>query len=288
MRLLLTGGAGFTGQHLADAAVAKGYEVFAVQSDITNAPDLTAEVIRLAPTHVVHLAAISAVTHADNLDFYRVNVLGTANLLDAVSRLPQAPRNVLLASSANVYGNCEQSPIQETQPAAPVNHYAISKLAMEQLTRMHGKLPIVTVRPFNYTGVGHDDRFVIPKLVDHFARRAPQVELGNLEVEREFNDVRMVVDAYLRLLQYGQAGETYNVCTNSPVALKEVLNTLARLSEHDMEVVVNPSFVRANEIRRLCGSPAKLEATIGPLKDFSLTDTLMWMLQAAQAKSSQR
>lgn len=288
MRLLLTGGDGFTGRHMADAARKVGYEVYAVQSDITQDSALAAEVGRFMPTHIVHLAAISAVTHADELAFYRVNVLGTANLLKSLNALPQAPRMVLLASSANVYGNCEQSPIKETQPAAPVNHYAISKLAMEQLTRMHDKLPIVTVRPFNYTGVGHDDRFVIPKLVDHFARRASQVELGNLEVEREFNDVRMVVDAYLRLLQYGQAGETYNVCTNRPVALSEVLNTLARLSGHDMEVVVNPAFVRANEIRRLCGSPAKLVAAIGPLKDFSLADTLMWMLQAAKTNSLQR
>jgi nucleoside-diphosphate-sugar epimerase len=282
MRLLLTGAAGFTGRHMADAAQGAGFEVCCVQSNITDAPALAAEVARFAPTHVVHLAAISAVTHADELAFYQVNVLGTANLLKALSTLPNAPSKVLLASSANVYGNCDQSPIAETQPPVPLNHYAISKLAMEQVARMFAnKLPVVTVRPFNYTGVGHDDRFVIPKLVDHFARKAVHIELGNLDVEREFNDVRMVVDAYLRLLVSGQAGEAYNVCTGRPVALQEVVQTLTALTGHSMAVVVNPAFVRPNEIRRLCGSPAKLIAAIGPLQEYALTDTLQWMLDAA-------
>ena len=281
MRLLLTGAAGFTGRHMANAAIAAGHEVYAVKCDITNGPDLADEVIRFAPTHVVHMAAISAVTHADELAIYGVNVLGTTNLLKALSALPQAPHKVLLASSANVYGNSEQSPITETQQLAPINHYAISKLAMEQVANMYARLPIVTVRPFNYTGVGHDDRFVIPKLIDHFARRAARVELGNLTVEREFNDVRMVVNAYLSLLVNGQAGEKYNVCTNRPVALQEAIQTLTKLTGHNLEVVVNPAFVRANEIQRLCGSPSKLVAAIGPLQHYALADTLQWMLDAA-------
>jgi nucleoside-diphosphate-sugar epimerase len=281
MRLLLTGAFGFTGRHLAVAAQRVGFEVCCLQSNITDAQALAAEVARFAPTHVVHLAAISAVTHVDELAFYQVNVLGTDNLLKVLSTLPNTPSKVLLASSANVYGNCEQSPIAETQSPAPLNHYAISKLAMEQVARMFAdKLPVVTVRPFNYTGVGHDDRFVIPKLVDHFVRKAAQVELGNLEVQREFNDVRMVVDTYLRLLVSGQAGETYNVCTGRPVALQEVVQTLTALTGHSMAVVVNPAFVRANEISCLCGSPVKLIAAIGPLQEYALADTLQWMLDA--------
>lgn len=283
MRLLLTGAAGFTGRHLADAALRNGIEVLRLQSNLTDAAALTEEVQQLTPTHVVHLAAISAVTHADELGFYRVNVLGTDNLLKALCAMSKAPAKILLASSANVYGNCEQSPITESQQPAPVNHYAISKLAMEQLARMFvDRLPIVTVRPFNYTGVGHDDRFVIPKLVDHFARKASQIELGNLEVEREFNDVRMVADAYLRLLVSGQTGATYNVCTGNPVALKEVVNCLEKLTGHSMSVAVNPAFVRPNEIRRLSGSPTRLVEAIGPLQQYDLADTLQWMLEAGR------
>lgn len=284
MRLLLTGAEGFTGRHFAQAARAAGYEVHALQADLKDAAALAQEVAAVAPTHVVHLAAISAVTHADELAFYRVNVLGTDHLLKALAALPEPPHKVLLASSANVYGNTEQSPITEQQPPAPVNHYAISKLAMEHVARMYAaRLPIVLVRPFNYTGVGHDERFVLPKLVSHFARRAPHIELGNLNVEREFNDVRMVTQAYLRLLQHAPAGETYNVCTGHPVALQTAIQMLVALTGHSPAITVNPAFVRANEIQRLCGSPGKLVGAIGPLPHYTLKDTLTWMLGAASA-----
>lgn len=284
MRLLLTGAEGFTGRHFALAAREAGYAVHALRADLTDATALAQEIVAVAPTHVVHLAAISAVTHADELAFYRVNVLGTDYLLKALSALPEPPRKVLLASSANVYGNTDQSPITEQQPPAPVNHYAISKLAMEHVARMHAaRLPIVLVRPFNYTGVGHDERFVLPKLVNHFARLAPHIELGNLDVEREFNDVRMVTKAYLRLLEHGPGGETYNVCTGQPVALQTAIQMLITLTGHSPVITVNPAFVRANEIQRLCGSPGKLVGAIGPLPHYTLKDTLTWMLDAASA-----
>src|SRR5690606_29793103 len=138
---------------------------------------------------------------------------------------PQRPRSVLLASSANVYGNTECSPIAETQPPAPVNHYAMSKLAMEHMARTYAdRLPLFFTRPFNYTGPGQDASFVIPKLVTHFARRAPAVELGNLDVEREFNDVRFVCEAYLSLLQKAVPGEVYNICTGAPLTLRAVID----------------------------------------------------------------
>lgn len=281
MRLLLTGAQGFTGRHFTHAAEAAGHDVRALRADLTDVATLAQEVQEHAPTHVVHLAAISVVTHADELAFYRVNVLGTDHLLKALAALPQAPLRVLLASSANVYGNAVQSPITEQQPPVPVNHYAISKLAMENVARMHeAKLPIVLVRPFNYTGVGHDERFVLPKLVSHFARRAPHIELGNLDVEREFNDVRMVVQAYLRLLEHGAPGETYNVCTGQPVALRAAIQMLVALTGHTPAISVNPAFVRANEIQRLCGSPEKLVRAIGRLPYYTLQDTLAWMLGA--------
>lgn len=284
MRLLLTGAEGFTGRHFAQAAREAGYEVHALQADLTDAAALAQEAAAVVPTHVIHLAAISAVSHADELAFYRVNVLGTDHLLKALLALPESPRKVLLASSANVYGNAEQCPITEQQLPVPVNHYAISKLAMEHVARMNAaRLPIVLARPFNYTGVGHDERFVLPKLVSHFARRAPHIELGNLNVEREFNDVRMVVHAYLRLLEHAPIGETYNVCTGRPVALQIAIQMLVALTGHSPAVTVNPAFVRVNEIQRLCGSPEKLVGANGTLPHYTIMDTLAWMLTETKA-----
>lgn len=277
--LLLTGAAGFTGQHFTEAAQLAGYKVLPLIADLTDAKAVASEIAASAPDYVVHLAAISAITHMDEEAFYRVNLFGTQNLLKALAALPNAPKRVLLASSSNVYGNALLSPIDESTCPGPVNHYSISKLAMERLTCMFAdRLAMVIVRPFNYTGVGHDARFVIPKLIEHFNRRALTIELGNLEVEREFNDVRTVCESYLRLLQLGQPGQIYNVCSGRPVSLKMAIDALKHVTGHEIQIKVNPDFIRPNEVHRLCGNPAKLEACIGKLQHPSLEETLRWML----------
>jgi len=282
MRILLTGALGFTGQFFQEAAEAAGHEVWPFKADLNDTPAVFAEVQSAMPDAVVHLAAISFVGHAKEIDFYLVNVLGTMNLLDALAALEVKPTMILLASSANVYGNCEVSPITEDQPAEPLGHYAMSKLAMEYMARTYlDRLPIVFLRPFNYTGVGQASNFLIPKLVNHFANRASIVELGNLNVQREFNDVRKVCCAYMALLENGLAGETYNICSGQPFALLEVIRELSDISGHTIDIQVNSGFVRVNEVTSLCGNPAKLLACAGELPNYTLRDTLQWMLGAA-------
>lgn len=283
MKILLTGADGFTGFHFMSAARGRGYEIVPLRSDLTDKERLKKEISERYFDAVVHLAAISFVGHKEEASFYNVNVVGTTNLLAALSHLKKKPHKVILASSANVYGNSESSPILEVQKPEPVNHYAMSKLAMECMARTYlDNLPIVVARPFNYTGSGQGLNFVIPKLVDHFKRRATRVELGNLHVEREFNDVRMVCDAYLALIECGHIGEVYNVCTGKTYTLQEVINSLSVMTGHSITVDVNQSFVRANEVLRLCGDPSKLEqvmskANISTFKP-TLSQTLKWML----------
>ncbi len=290
MKILLTGTDGFTGRHFAVMAQAAGHDILPLQANLTDRAAVQAEVLTAAPDAVVHLAAISFVGHADDNAFYAVNVVGTANLLAALVQLPKRPRRVLLASSANIYGNCTQSPIAENHPPAPVNHYATSKLAMEYMASTYAdRLPLVITRPFNYTGPGQDVNFVIPKLVKHFARKAPSIALGNLNVEREFNDVQMVCSTYLQLLQFGEPGETYNVCSGQPYTLQHVIDTLSNITGHQLQVEVSPVFFRANEVHRLCGSPAKIQALLTthgerPINP-SLEDTLRRMLAAALTNS---
>lgn len=287
MKILLTGASGFTGRPFAEMARAAGHQVVVLDCDLADKAALRQQVLAAAPDSVVHLAAISFVGQADENAFYAVNVVGTLNLLDAVLALPQAPQRILLASSANVYGNCDASPITESQPPAPMNHYATSKLAMEHMARTYGdRLSLLFTRPFNYTGVGQASQFLIPKLVNHFARRAPGIELGNLHVEREFNDVDMVCAAYLQLLEHGQPGETYNICSGNAYTLQHVIALLSQITGHQIDVTVNPAFVRVGEVHRLCGSPAKLQALPalqgGPFLSRSLEDTLRHMLAAAE------
>lgn len=282
MNILLTGSDGFTGRHFVQSATQAGHQVIRLNVDLTDSAAVAAQVQGTQPDAVVHLAAISFVGNADLAAFYAVNVIGTMNLLAALAALPRAPAKVLLASSANIYGNCDTSPIVEAQAPAPINHYAASKLAMEHMARTFSdSLPIVITRPFNYTGVGQGGQFLIPKLVDHYARQATRIELGNLHVEREFNDVRMVCNTYLSLLEKGQPGEAYNVCTGQTYTLQNVLNILTTVTGHKPDVQVNPAFVRANEVHRLCGNPNKLTACTGPLSTYELSDTLQWMLEQA-------
>ena len=285
MRILLTGAEGFTGRHFTERALAEGNSVIALQSDLTDSDALRQEVLEASPDAVVHLAAISFVGHADEKAFYAVNVVGTTNLLDALTRLPTPPHRVLLASSANIYGNTAHSPISEAQPPAPVNHYAMSKLAMECMARTYeDRLNLIITRPFNYTGPGQDVNFLIPKLALHFANRASSIALGNLHVEREFNDVRMVCSAYLLLLAYGEPGGIYNVCSGQPYELQHVIDSFTQITGHKMEISVNPAFVRGNEVHRLCGSPAKLNALLSrygaKLEAPTLEETLRRMLPA--------
>jgi len=281
LNILLTGANGFTGRHFTTQAELAGHAVVPLLADLRDQNAIATELSKAEFDTVVHLAAISFVGHADNSAFYAVNVVGTTNLLQALVNSQRPVGRVLVASSANIYGNCETSPIAETQAAAPVNHYAASKLAMEHMSRTFAdRLPIVITRPFNYTGPGQAPQFVIPKLVQHFSRQATTIELGNLNVEREFNDVRMLCEAYLQLLSKGHPGETYNVCSGQPYTLGQVIGTLEQLTGHHLGVQVNRSFVRANEVHRLSGSPQKLLECVGKLDMPTLTDTLTWMLAA--------
>lgn len=285
MRILITGAQGFTGRHFVALAERYGHQAIPLAADVTNQPILKQEIDSIDFDAVVHLAALSFVGHADANEFYSVNTLGTTNLLDVLATSKKKPEVILLASSANVYGNARVSPIVEGASTQPNNHYAMSKLAMEIMASTYSeRLPIVTVRPFNYTGPGQTPNFLIPKLVAHYANRSERVELGNLDVEREFNDVRMVCECYLKLLNPSFSGDTFNVCTGKAYSLRQVLDQLESLTGHVLEVDVNKKFVRQNEIKLLAGSPEKLERQIGKQGEWKLEDTLRWMLNSPSLK----
>ena len=279
MRIYVTGASGFTGVHFVDAAGRAGHEVLESAVDLLDESALASSIASFQPEAIVHLAAKSFVGHGDALDFYGVNVIGTENLLKAARQTDLPFRKVLIASSANIYGPSDRSPISEDQAPRPVNHYGFSKLAMELLVEtFRGDFPVVVARPFNYTGPGQDIAFVIPKIVDHFARRQAVISLGNLDVKREFNDVRMVCQSYLRLLEADDEYLKVNICTGKPYSLMDVIDALKGLTGHDLRIEVNPAFVRANEIPELYGDPTLLNRTVGPAETIDLTETLKDML----------
>lgn len=301
---LVTGAAGFTGSWMIDTLKARGHRVIGLtrrpattRADETHAVDLidaaalNACIARLAPDYVIHLAAVAFVGHADASAFYQANVIGTDNLLAALAALPVPPRRVLVASSANVYGNAASGCITEQANPAPVNHYACSKLAMEHMARTwRERLPLIITRPFNYTGPGQAEHFLLPKIVAHFVRQDAAIELGNLDVSRDFSDVRDVVNAYAELLkapwQRADSGMPVNVCTGKAVSLEHIIALAQEVTEHAIEVRVNPDFVRANEIKTLTGSAEYLHQRLGHRPErVGLRQTLNAMLRTAAGES---
>jgi nucleoside-diphosphate-sugar epimerase len=292
-RALITGLRGFTAGYVARELGDAGYrvagtvlpgteagpDIFTV--DLLDRASVAAAVEQVRPDVVVHLAGIAFVAHGDAEQMYRVNVAGTRNLLEALAAGPHKPSCVLLASSANIYGNAQAAVIDESVAPSPANDYAVSKLAMEYMARLWmDRLPIVIARPFNYTGVGQSENFLVPKIVSHFRKGAHRIELGNLAIARDFSDVRMVARSYRRLLAAAPAGEAFNVCSGYPHSLESLIDTMGDIAGYRIEVSVNPAFVRANDVLTLTGSNAKLAGVIGAIAPIPLVETLRWMYTA--------
>jgi nucleoside-diphosphate-sugar epimerase len=292
-RALVTGLRGFTGYYVARELAEAGYRVFGTvmpgeesgpdifEADLCDRACVAAMVEQVQPDVVVHLAGIAFVAHSDADLIYRVNVVGTRNLLEALADARHKASAVLLASSANIYGNAEVALIDENVAPAPANDYAVSKLAMEYMARLWmDKLPIIIARPFNYSGRGQDENFLLPKIISHFRRGEPTIELGNLAISRDFSDVRMVASSYRRLLAASPAGQAFNICSGRSSSLGEVIDTLAQIAGYRIEVQVNPAFLRANDVLSLAGSNAKLASVVGAIEPPPLAETLRWMYQA--------
>lgn len=280
MKILVTGAEGFTGRYFVEAALNRGHEVIALKANLNDPTLLKQEVVSISPEAVIHLAGISFVGHGDTNDIYHTNILGTRNLLEALTNISSHPSSIILVSSASVYGNTLVNyPINESTQPKPANDYAVSKLAMEYMAQLWAdRLPITIVRPFNYTGVGQSPNFLLPKIIDHYKRRASEIELGNLDVARDFSDVRVIVQIYCLLLEREFAGETFNICSGNSFSLRDILSLIAKISGYEINVQVTPAFVRHNEVKYQCGSNLKLINEIGDFNIISLEDTLRWML----------
>jgi len=287
--VLVTGSQGFTGRYVVNMLKEDGFHVHGLvdnrplenehRANLTDLESVKTVIKHVDPDYIIHLAGIATITEKDPNAFYQTNLFGTLNLLSAIEKEGKNIEKIILASSAYVYGNGTHSLISEQNCPNPSQHYAMSKLAMEQMaTHLYPKLPVVIARPFNYTGVAQSSQMVIPKIVQHFRERKAIIELGNLHVSREFNDVRMVSRAYCDLLDRASSGMIVNICTGKSHSLNEVLRLCSHLYQHTIQVESNPKLVRQNEAKNLSGDPAFLQSILPNLPQYSLQDTLHWML----------
>jgi len=289
-RVLITGIDSFTGKHLSLYLTQFGYDVYGTslfkngvqkyKCNITKKEEIKDVLQKVRPDFLVHLSGISFAAHGNNEDFYKVNTIGTLNILDTFVELGLEPLKIILASSATVYGNQGLEILDESLCPMPANHYGASKYAMECLVRNYfDRLNITITRPFNYTGIGQEEHFLIPKIVKHFKEGKRVIELGNLNVSREFNDVEYVCEVYKRLLECNVKSEMVNICSNNGIKLLDIIDTMNNLAGYKIEVKVNPAFVRKDEIQSLTGSTDKLYKMIGEVKQKSLENTLRIMFE---------
>jgi GDP-4-dehydro-6-deoxy-D-mannose reductase len=290
--IVVTGSKGFVGVHL---LAQFGARAVALEADVTDARPLSEAVAEARPERVVHLAAASSVAASwtDAGEPWRVNALGTVNLLDAIrSHAPSA--RVLVVSTGDVYGQADKIPTTETAPFRPTSPYAASKAAAELAAEQFGRSgsDIVVARAFQHEGPGRDERFAVGSWAAQIARAEEAgrgtVLVGDLSPRRDITDVRDVIDAYEALLDPAVPAGTYNVASGKPVAMREVLDVLVSLARCPIEVDEDPSRFRTSEVSELSGDPSKLRAATGWTPTIPLEQTLADTLDAARAAVAER
>lgn len=287
-RILVTGSTGFTGRYVSAELQRRGYGVFGLTKDLSvtgQSIDLrdrnsVLEIIKkVRPNGVIHLAAIANVEHKSACDFFDVNVNGTNFLLDALTNVDNV-ESIIIASSANIYGNALGGvPLSENLSPNPQNLYAESKVRMEEMIRnKYAGFPITIVRPFNYTGVGQSTSYLIPKIVSNFRSRSPILFLGNLNVSRDFSDVRFVAWAYVELINRCAKNELLNICSGRVFSIGDIIEKCYQITKYKPKIQSRGDLKRNNEVLQLCGDPTHMLEVLGSASPYSFEATLQWML----------
>lgn len=294
-QLLVTGSHGFVGTTLSRMLAAKSARPTwrltgtPADFDVRDARHTLEVVTAAKPDAVIHLAAASAIPEAfrnpaNTLD---INVMGTLHLLEALKKTGFSGR-MLFAGTGDVYGSVPEDalPVAEDRLPAPRNPYAVSKLAAEALCYQwfaSDGMQIMLARPFNHIGPGQSDKFVVSdfakQLIEiRLGRRDPVVHVGDIDVTRDFTDVRDVVNAYLALLDHGAPGQIYNVCSGVERSIRSLLLQLIELAGVEVAIDTDPQRFRHAEQRRVRGDPEKIKNATQwhastPIED-SLSSTL--------------
>ena len=281
-KVWLIGADSFTGTHLLPSLEKNQYQVDISEVDITVKEQVSEAMLRIEPDYIISLAAISFVPDDGDESIYAVNTFGAQNILAACLKLPKKPKNIILASSANVYGVQEQEQVDENSIPNPVNHYGCSKWSMEQIAQTYSEqLNITITRPFNYTGIGQDSKFLVPKIVEHFIKKTTVLKLGNIDVWRDFSDVRWIIEAYTKLLSRQNQGLTrVNLCSGNLISIRNIIEVLQQITDHQITVETDIDLVRKADISRQCGSNKKIFELLPNLSSvIELKETLKWMVK---------
>jgi GDP-4-dehydro-6-deoxy-D-mannose reductase len=288
MRALITGVSGFVGGHLLAHLTAAGDDVEGCDRedgsiDIEDRASIDRILERFRPEVVYHLAGWSDVGGSWTApeETFRANAEGTLNVL--LGCRDAGVQRVVSVSSADIYGIVteDELPIPEDAPLRPVTPYAASKVAADYLALqawLGWKLPVVRVRAFNHLGPGQSPKFVAPALAERIARNeldgGTDVPVGNLSARRDFTDVRDVVRAYRLLVEHGESGEAYNVCTGIDVEITDVARQLLANAHSPMTLRHDPSLERPVDVPVLRGDNRRIHKATGWTPTIPLAQTL--------------
>jgi len=285
-RLLLTGASGFVGSFVREAAPCISLSLHGRDVDIRNAQQVQDAIEQIHPEAVLHLAAQTFVPRSfdDPVETFEINFLGTHNLLSALKKVGFSGR-FLFVSTGDVYGAAEPGslPISEQVPPRPRNPYAVSKVAAEALCiqwkESEGSDTIIA-RPFNHVGPGQGCEFVVSSLAKQIVEikhggKPAIIDVGDIDVTRDFCDVRDVVRAYLLLLRHGRPGEIYNVCSGMERTIRSLLEQMLKIAGVRAEIKSNPAKFRPSEQRRVYGDPGKIRRDVAWEPSYPMEQTLV-------------
>ena len=307
MKVLITGITGFAGSHLAEMLLAENVEVVGtyrarsrmdtlsqsvisqiklVECELKDSGSVKSMLDNIRPDGIFHLAAQSFVPTSWNApaDTLNNNIIGQLNILEAMKELKLTDTPIQIACSSEEYGMVyeDEVPIKETNPLRPLSPYAVSKVAQDlmgyQYSQSYG-LRVIRTRAFNHTGPRRGEIFVTSNFAQQIVRiekgcQDPVIRVGNLEAKRDFTDVRDTVRAYWLLLQKGEAGDVYNIATNTTIAIKDLLDMLLGLTDADIKVEVDPARLRPSDVPVLLGDYSKLHGLTGWKPEIPFKQTL--------------
>ncbi len=312
-KILITGSAGFVAGHFMDylAQRDESFDVYGIDMinplymdrfnavgitfrqeimDLMDGSRLSRAIAKFQPDYVLHLAALSSVAYSwkHPEETFLNNSTVFMNLIRAIRDLGH-PCRVLSVGSSEEYGCVpeEELPVSEDYPLHPSSPYAVARVTQEQLSKMYVDefgMDIVMTRSFNHIGPRQDKRFVVPSFVERIRRikesgaKSGEIETGNIEIVRDFVDVRDVVRAYYMLLENGMCGEVYNICSGREVRLRDLITLIADEFQVKITTRVNPEYIRPNDMKRIVGNPEKIQKELGWNADTELKTTIKDMM----------
>ena len=309
MKVLITGISGFVGSHLAEFLLEKKADVLGtiryrsrmenieaikdkielIECDMKDAVAIRELIEKTRPDQVYHLAAQSYVkaSWTSPSETFMTNVMGALNLFEAI-RAAKINSRVLLAGSSEEYGfvKKDELPIKETNPLRPLSPYAVSKISQDFLGYQYFKsygIPIIRTRAFNLTGPRRGDVFVDSNFAKQIVmignkKKEPVIEVGNLESYRDFLDVRDVVRAYWMAMSKCELGEVYNIASGRATCIKDILNTLIKISGVKVDIRQDPNRIRPSDEPLIQGDITKFREKTGWQPEITLERSLKDLL----------